>query len=57
MLGVRRVGVTVAASAMQQDGLIEYHRGSLTVLDRQRLESTACSCYAKDQSTYAEYLH
>jgi CRP-like cAMP-binding protein len=57
MLGVRRVGVTVAASAMQQDGLIEYHRGSLTVLDRQRLEGTACSCYAKDQSTYAEYLH
>jgi CRP-like cAMP-binding protein len=56
MLGVRRVGVTVAAGLLQQDGLIAYHRGLLTVLDRKRLESTACACYAMDQHAYAEYL-
>ncbi len=53
MLGVRRVGVTQAAGAMQRSGLIRYHRGLLTVLDRAGLEAAACSCYARDQSHYA----
>jgi Mn-dependent DtxR family transcriptional regulator len=52
MLGVRRVGVTVAASALQRGGLIQYHRGQLTVLDRKGLESAACSCYASDRRAY-----
>jgi CRP-like cAMP-binding protein len=56
MLGVRRVGITVAAGHLQQDGLIAYHRGMLTVLDRKRLEATACACYALDQHAYSEYL-
>lgn len=54
MLGVRRVGVTEAASAFQQRGLIKYHRGELTVLDRPALQAQACSCYAADQLIYAE---
>ena len=54
MLGVRRVGVTQAAGAMQRSGLIEYHRGELTVLDRAGLEEAACSCYAADLQHYAE---
>ncbi|OSZ65801.1 Crp/Fnr family transcriptional regulator [Hydrogenophaga sp. IBVHS2] len=49
MLGVRRVGVTVAASEFQQGGLIRYHRGELTVLDRVALAARACSCYAADR--------
>ena len=53
MLGVRRVGVTVAASALQRGGLIEYHRGHMTVLDRAGLEAAACSCYASDLNAYA----
>ena len=55
-LGVRRVGITAAARALQQDGLIEYRRGDLTVLDRRGLEAAACSCYATDQKAYAELL-
>ena len=54
MLGVRRVGVTEAASEFQQSGLITYHRGELTVLDRPALEARACSCYAADRQLYAE---
>jgi CRP-like cAMP-binding protein len=54
MLGVRRVGVTVAAGEFQQSGLIKDHRGQLTVLDRPALEAQACSCYAADRLLYAE---
>ena len=49
MLGVRRVGVTQAASDFQKAGLIEYHRGELKVLDRAGLEREACSCYEADK--------
>lgn len=56
MLGVRRVGVTVAAGALQRAGLITYHRGELTVLDRSGLEGVACSCYAQDRRAYSELL-
>ncbi len=56
MLGVRRVSVTVAASRFQRDGLIEYHRGDLTILDRDGLEGQSCSCYAFDLQVYAAYM-
>lgn len=56
MLGVRRVGITAAAGALQRQHLIEYHRGDLTVLDRPGLEAAACSCYAADRLVYESTL-
>jgi CRP-like cAMP-binding protein len=45
MLAVRRTTVTLIASQLQDAGLIRYRRGHLHVLDRSRLEETACECY------------
>ncbi len=56
MLGVRRVGVTLAANALQHQGLIQYHRGDVTVLDRAGLQAFSCSCYASDQAVYADTM-
>jgi len=45
ILGVRRECVTEAAGKLQSDGVMEYRRGHITVLDRAGLESRACECY------------
>ena len=46
MLGVRREGVTEAAGRLRDQGVIDYHRGNVVVLDRVGLERAACSCYS-----------
>ena len=45
MLGVRRTGVTEVANEIKQQGIIDYQRGLITILDRQALEAIACPCY------------
>ena len=45
MLGVRREGVTEAAGRLQREGIINYTRGHITVVDRKKLERRSCECY------------
>nr|WP_268247415.1 Crp/Fnr family transcriptional regulator [Halomonas qijiaojingensis] len=56
MLGVRREGVTESAGKLQKAGLIAYHRGHITVLDRPGLESRVCECYAVVKKEYRRLL-
>jgi CRP-like cAMP-binding protein len=56
ILGVRREGVTEAAGHLQRAGLIEYHRGHITVLDRPGLEARTCECYGLLRSEYDRLL-
>lgn len=56
LLGVRRVGITTAAGSLQRKGLITYHRGEVTVLDRHGLAAVACTCYAADRSVYSALM-
>ena len=45
MLGATRPTVTVVAGTLQRAGLITYHRGHVTILDREKLEAASCECY------------
>ncbi|MBN2509251.1 MAG: Crp/Fnr family transcriptional regulator [Spirochaetales bacterium] len=56
MLGVRREGVTEAAGKLQKAGLIDYHRGRITVLDRPGLEARVCECYEVVRAEFKRLL-
>jgi CRP-like cAMP-binding protein len=57
MLGVTRSVVTRAAGRLQNEKMIRYTRGQVTILDRSRLEATACECYAVVKEEYARHAH
>lgn len=52
MLGLRREGVTEAATALKRRGLIDYRRGKIQILDAKRLKASACSCYQIIRTVY-----
>jgi CRP-like cAMP-binding protein len=56
MLGVRRESITAAAGKLQDEGLIQYRRGNITVLNRQGLEDYAGECYKVAKSEYDRLL-
>ena len=56
MLGVRREGVTQAAGFLQNNGYIQYSRGTVTILDRKGLEDTCCECYQVVSTEYDRLL-
>jgi len=56
MLGVRRESIAEAAGKLQEEGLIHYQRGHITVLDRPGLESRVCECYACVKKAYDRVL-
>ncbi|MBD2077182.1 winged helix-turn-helix domain-containing protein [Phormidium sp. FACHB-592] len=53
MLGVRRAGVTIAAGALDHAGLLRYHRGCMTLVDRTGLEDFACECHGVVHEAFA----
>jgi CRP-like cAMP-binding protein len=53
MLGLRREGVTEAASALKRRGLIDYSRGKIQILDVKRLTASSCTCYGIVKAVYA----
>ncbi|MEH2413111.1 Crp/Fnr family transcriptional regulator [Nostoc sp.] len=56
MLGVRRSGVTVAASTLSRAGMIRYQRGHISIVKREDLEASSCECHQVIRSEFARLL-
>jgi hypothetical protein len=56
MLGVRRASVSEVAAIFQSSGLIDYHRGQITIRDRKGLEASSCQCYQSFNQEFKRLL-
>jgi CRP-like cAMP-binding protein len=56
MLGVRRTGVSAAASTLQRAGLIRYKLGNVTIIDRHGLIRRSCECYGVSKKEFDRLL-
>lgn len=56
MMGVRRESVTEVAGKLRDNGLIDYRRGHITVIDRPGLEKQCCECYAVVKNEFKRLL-
>lgn len=56
MLGVRRASITEIAGKLQERGLIRYHHGQFTILDRKGLEEFTCECYPAVKAKFDDFL-
>ena len=56
MLGAARQSVGLAVHELQEKGFIEYHRGRMTILDRQALEDASCECYRIVRAEFSRLL-
>lgn len=45
MLGTDRPSVSLAAADLQRKEIIDYTRGAVRILNRKKLEESACECY------------
>jgi CRP-like cAMP-binding protein len=55
-LGVKRPTVSLVASSLQKAGLISYRRGTVRILDRARLEQSACDCFTITRAVYERVM-
>ena len=55
MLGSTRPTVSIVAGTLKKEGLIDYTRGVISILNRKRLEARACECYAVVRDYLADY--
>jgi len=56
MLGVERSTVSVAAADLHRNGLIDYRRGHVRILDREGLEAASCECYENIRTEYSRLV-
>ena len=56
MLGVRRAGITEAATSLQQRGIIDSSRGTIRITDMPALEAASCECFRVILNQYNDLL-